>query len=184
MRVRLSREKVRLLGALLLGTLAGGTFMAMPASAPAAATACAIPSAAIPVPAPSPPAPRVDPQDEPALTNREREVLARLARLPDLPVIQAPAFDIKGFEVTAHTRIAKSAAVAEPPAGGESVIARIQVLSIEKGRVFYRSVDEVLHTAGAGERLLGVNGHVVAVDERGAELQIDGRRMHVAANSL
>jgi hypothetical protein len=130
------------------------------------------------------------------LTERERQVLARLASLPDLPVVQAPAFDVKiqnspsepnalakqGAKVANATA---PTAVTPPPApAGESVIARIQVVSVEDGRVFYRSVDDVMHTARAGERLLGVNGRVIAVDKHGAELQIDGQRMRVAANNM
>jgi hypothetical protein len=130
------------------------------------------------------------------LTDRERQVLARLASLPDLPVVRAPAFDVKvqnapsapataGKIASATAPGAAKTAETPPPApAGESVIARIQVVSVEKGRVFYRSVDDVMHTARAGERLLGVNGRVIAVDEHGAELQIDGQRMRVAANNM
>lgn len=125
------------------------------------------------------------------LTDRERQVLARLASLPDLPLVQAPAFDVKVQNAPAATKTstAKVAAAKKPaaepaPPAGESVIARIQVVSVEKGRVFYRSVDDQMHTARVGERLLGVNGRVIAIDEHGAELQIEGQRMRVAANNM
>lgn len=125
------------------------------------------------------------------LTDRERQVLARLASLPDLPLVQAPAFDVKVQKAPADTKpsTAKVAAAKKPaaepaPPAGESVIARIQVVSVEKGRVFYRSVDDQMHTARVGERLLGVNGRVIAIDEHGAELQIEGQRMRVAANNM
>jgi hypothetical protein len=132
-------------------------------------------------------------EDASGLSDREREVLKRLANLPDLPVVNAPSFDIKALSVPVNTsaRTAKSPAhhTPAPPAApeqpaGESVIARIQVVSVEKGRVFYRSVDDNIHTARAGERLLGINGRVLSVDEHGAELQIDGQRMRVAANTM
>jgi len=117
------------------------------------------------------------------LTARERAVIARLASLPDLPIVQAPAFDVKVVEAATRTAaVAKTAASAA--AVGHSVMAHIQVVSVEKGRVFYRSVDEQMHTARVGERLLGVNGRVVGIDERGADLQIDGQHLRVVANNL
>ena len=124
------------------------------------------------------------------LTDRERQVLARLASLPDLPIVQPPAFDVKVQAAPASKPQAISAGsakqVAETPSAlrGESVIARIQVVSVERGRVFYRSVDDQVHIARAGERLLGVNGRVLAIDEHGAELQIDGHRVRVTANNI
>ena len=131
-----------------------------------------------------------DPSREIALSDREREVLKRLASLPDLPLVKTPAFDIQ-VQTAVPAKVANSPSggapqtpAAKPQPAGESVIARIQVVSVEKGRVFYRSVDDNIHTARAGDRLLGVNGRVLKIDEHGAELQIDGHRMRVAANNM
>lgn len=135
---------------------------------------------------------KIDPQSSASqqFTDREREVLARLASLPDLPVVQTPAFDVKiqgapTAKTAAHKPVAAIQKTPAPtPTTGESVIARIQVVSVENGRVFYRSVDDQMHTARVGERLLGVNGRVIAIDAQGAELQIEGQRMRVAANNM
>jgi len=177
----LAPQTAKLVAALLLGALGGGAVVVcgpglLARERPAAS---AQPGNLAPVAAGTPLQAAVV---EPKLTDRERQVLARLASLPDLPVVQTPAFDVKLNEAPANGP--KAASVAARPSVGESVFARIQVVSVEKGRVFYRSVDDQVHTARPGERLLGVNGRVLAVDEQGAELQIDGQRMRVAANNL
>jgi len=200
-----SASKAMLAATLLVGAIGGGAataFMSRPAiyeKAAAAVTPVAT-AEAMPVMSIAPdaqPAPPANPTQEIQLTERERLVIARLANLPDLPVVKAPAFDVKvqNAEPPAETKTAAAAptSAATPEAlkpgapkqpAGESMIARIQVVSVEKGRVFYRSVDDVMHTARAGDRLLGVNGRVVTIDEHGAELLIDGQRMRVATNNL
>jgi hypothetical protein len=182
--------RARLFGALVVGLLAGAALMAVcesPLHSARAAAASATPppsrSQAPPASASPPPQAALPGTEAPELTARERLVLARLAQLPDLPVVQTPAFDVKVMEAAARTAVSAKTA-ARAVSAGESVIARIQVVSVERGRVFYRSVDEQMHTARVGERLLGVNGRVVGIDEHGADLQIDGQRMRVAANSL
>ena len=184
-----AKARAALLGSLLLGLVAGGALVAVwGAPLHRAPVPVIVPrvSSSDTLPSPRPEAPARQPMTETLqITAREREVLARLARLPDLPVIQAPAFDIKGPDPAPRAVAAKSeTAMQRAPVAAQSVIARIQIVSVEKERVFYRSIDDQLHTARAGERLLGVNGRVVAIDEHGAELQIDGQRMRVASDNL
>jgi hypothetical protein len=194
----------KLMGAIALGALVGGAVVATLMSgggkqrslAAAAIVAPISRAEAMPVQVvDAPPEVSITPDaqhTEIPLTERERKVLARLASLPDLPVVKSPAFDVKVQNAPVAKNAAASGPAATPKASpaappqpaGEFVIARIQVVSVENGRVFYRSVDDQMHTAAVGERLLGVNGRVIAIDEHGAELQIDGQRMRVAANNM
>lgn len=185
----IARARLTLVSTLLLGSLVGGALVRYGHAlwAPAATGhVYSRPESGLATPVGPEKALADAPEAPPALTERERAVLKRLASLPDLPIVEVPAFDVKVSAPEAPIGSAAKEAhdVPATASSGAAVIARIQLVRVGQGRVFYLSVDDQLHTARAGERLLGVNGRVVSVDALGADLQIDGQHVRVRADML
>ena len=141
------------------------------------------------------------------LTEKERAVLSRLAQLPDLPLHGEPEFNLPRYpgasggrhtapaagesttdiSGTAPPQVATAAQQtararkAEP--AQEATMIDIEVVAVERGRLYYRALDGMTHVAGPGQRLLGVNGHVVRIRGDQVDLQIDGRALTVSATN-
>jgi hypothetical protein len=164
-----------------------------------------------PVHAAATPAPVLIPT--PNLSDRERAVLSRLAQLPDLPMHGEPVFRLThpGSAANEHapamigvgvrsadtaparkethpregaaSELSVTSGARKGPLDWEATLVDIEVVAVERGRLYYRAVDGMTHVAAPGQRLLGVDGHVVRIRGDQVDLQINGRALTVSATN-